>query len=49
MGEGVQRRIIGGKIMDEFEINLEEDFIEVEGDSEEVILETEDNIDGGCK
>lgn len=35
--------------MDEFEINLEEDFIEVEGDSEEVILETEDNIDGGCE
>lgn len=35
--------------MDEFEINLEEDFIEVVGDAEEVILETEDNIDGGCK
>lgn len=49
MGESVQRRIIGGKIMNEFEINLEEDFIEVEGDSEEVILETEDNIDGGCE
>lgn len=35
--------------MDEFEINLEEDFIEVEGDSEEVILETEDKIDGECE
>lgn len=35
--------------MDEFEINLEEDFIEVEGDSEEVILETEDKIDEECE
>ena len=35
--------------MDEFEINLEEDFIEVEGDAEEVITETEENADGGCE